>query len=146
MNVVSCCAFYIFLMALIMVKTLEVTVFFPFNGLFLSFPWVGVSGDLTNRPTLFSSTVWLGCSPCCLWHSSPCKQCCSLVDTLIWSDTLMRSSVECCWVLCLIPFCSFIHCNITYLILVKSKITFIDYFTKIGPCFHEMVMYRCPQC
>lgn len=39
MNVVSCCAFYMSLMALIMVKILEVIVFSLFN-------WVGVSGDL----------------------------------------------------------------------------------------------------
>lgn len=35
MNVVSCCAFYISLMALIMGKTLAVTVFSPFSGLYL---------------------------------------------------------------------------------------------------------------
>lgn len=63
MNVVSCCAFYMSLMALIMVKTLEVIVFSTFNWLSLRLPWVGVSGDLTNRPisvlpTLWSSSSW----------------------------------------------------------------------------------------
>lgn len=80
MNVVSCCAFYISLMALIMVKALEVIVFPPFTGLYLRLPWGGVCGDLTNRPilvlpTLFSSIAGRGIVPTASNRAAPCELC-----------------------------------------------------------------------